>query len=181
MDSDSKYSLTENYKNFTHNILWFPSPYDWIDYGTRVDFEVQEGTVVAIRLANDIGGHMFDLRKLYKEYGSPDRILIVPEGCYLINCNTNIYFLYDNQRFMSVNLVQSDLNDSEISLCVSRHNWGYITTWSSNVNIDIDFGETKNPEFIPFEQVANLAIGEFFEQLTKNGEACFKAPVDLWK
>lgn len=181
IESDNKYPLTDNPPNFAHYILRFPSPYSFVDFGTRVDFEAQSGVVVAIKLWDDIGGHMFGLDKLYREYGSPDRIFIVPEQCYAW-CDTNIYFLYDHQRFMSVNLVESTKNDSEISLCVFyQSRLGYISMWSPDVNIDIDAYEKNNPKFIPFAQVTNLTIDEFFKQLSKEGKACVKASPDLWK
>jgi hypothetical protein len=184
IEKDSQFSLTENPGKFTHYTLRLPSPYPQVFYyATRVDFEEQSGIVVAIRLWDDIGSHMFSPNKLHSEYGNPDRVFVVPEGCNHNLCSTHMYFIYDSQRFMSLDLLESfpKENDTEINLCISNYTWLSITTWADSVNIDIDSRETRNPKFLPFEQVTNLTIDEFLTQLSKKGESCITAPLSLWK
>jgi hypothetical protein len=184
IEADYQYSLTDNPKNFTHYIWRFPSPYPQA-FVTRVDFEVQNGIVVAISLWDDIGGHMFHLDKLYSDYGRPDRIFIVPEKCTqgLNFCQASISFIYDNQRFLFENQVYGAINDKTVSLCVFESNYGHISTWSSGVDIDLNFRVGDEAQFVPFEQASQVTIEEFFEQYHSSVklETCFDVSIDLWK
>jgi len=98
---DHSNPLTQNPSGFTHATFIFPSPnYPYNRYGTMVDFEIQNGAIVAIKLMGDVSRWMFDLKKLYQEYGDPDRILIVPSECPQnpSGCLADMFFMYGDRQ-----------------------------------------------------------------------------------
>lgn len=175
MEEDQKYPLTENPSEFTHVILRFPGPFPDVGF-TRVDFEVQNGIVVAIRLAQDIGGWMFPLKKLYAEYGQPDRVFIAPESCQenLNSCDANLYLVYDEKRFLSINGMFGAINDKTVNLCVIAD--GAISTWAPKVKIDLNPLKSPDSTLIPLQ-------GKILSEnpITNELETCFDVPIDLWK
>ena len=177
-------SLTNNPQNSLLYAWHFPSPYPQV-FVTRVDFEVQNGIVVAIGLWDDIGGHMFGLNELYVEYGKPDRIFIVPKNCHqgLNFCEANILFVYDGQRFLYNDLVYGTINGNSVSLCVYEDNYGSILTWSDGVDPDLVFRVGSDAQFVPLEQASQLTIDGFFDQYHNSTqlETCFDVSIGLWK
>lgn len=174
--------LTKNPSRFTHaTFRYFPSPGFNQPFGTQVNFEVQDGVVVAIKLASDISTRMFDLQKLYKEYGDPDRILVVPEDCppgqY---CWADTFYMYDEKGFMSHSSSFIDgIKSTAVTLCHGAGS-GEITTWAPGINIDLKTYKEDNPKLIPLDQVAQEQISEFYTE--KNyGKTCFDIPIAEWK
>ena len=180
---DQKYPLTENALKFSHIIWYFPSPYR--EAYTRVDFEVQNGLVTAISLGDDIGGWMFDLEKLYKEYGNPNQVFVLPEDCpeNFNFCDATIYYMYNEQRFLSENGVMGSIDGTTVSLCVSKYDNGFIYMWESGAKINLNASLGANSRFINIEQAKQEQISEFFmkSRNSTDSETCFDLPLDLWK
>lgn len=176
--------LTKNPSKFTHAIFqYIPSPGFNHPFGTQVNFEIQDGVVVAIKLASDLSIRMFDLKKLYTEYGNPDRVLVVPQDCSQ-PCWVDIFYLYDEEGFQSQSGAYiNDVNDVAASLCIFAGDSGEITTWAQGVDIDLIVPNITNPKFVPLDQTAQEQISGLFIKITNpNGKKlCFDVPIDLWK
>ena len=128
---------------------------------------------------------MFRLTQLYTEYGKPNQIFLALKECSepYNACDAFLYFVYDEYRFLSENLLYCTINDKVVSLCVSDYHFGYISMWASNVNIDLNSLNVTNSEFTPIEQKTQTQLYEFFSKShnTNDLEICFDASVDLWK
>jgi hypothetical protein len=176
--------LTKNPSRFTHAIFrYFPSPGFNQPFGTAVEFEIQNGVVVAIKLRGDISTKMFNLKKLYKGYGNPDRILVVPKDCSQ-PCWADMFYMYDEEGFMSQSYAYiNEINSANASLCIFAGNSGEITTWAPGISIDLKVFNANNPKFLPIDQATQEQISELFMKSTNpNGrELCFDVPINLWK
>ena len=184
IEENHTHPLSKDPSSFTRAIFtYFPSPGFNQPFGTAVEFEIQHGVVVAIKLSGDISTRMFILKKLYKEYGNPDRILIVPRDCSQ-PCWADMFYMYDEEGFMSQSYAYiNEINDVNASLCIFAGNSGEITTWAQGISIDLKVLNINNPKFVPIDQATQEQISELFTKSTNhNGqELCFDVPIDLWK
>ncbi len=184
IEENHTHPLTKDPSSFIHAIFtYFPSPGFNQPFGTAVEFEIQSGVVVAIKLRGDISTRMFILKKLYKEYGNPNRILIVPKDCSQ-PCWVDMFYMYDEEGFMSQSSAYiNEINSVNVSLCIFAVNSGEITTWAPGISIDLKVLNIKNPSFIPLDQATQEQVSELFMKSTNSnsGELCFDVPIDLWK
>lgn len=156
-------------------VRWqFPSPL--FNFKTSADFEIQNGIVVAIRIWGDVGGWMFHAKKLYTDYGQPNKVFIVTGICQESQnyCDAGLFLLYDENRFMSVHSVSGTISDKTVSLCIAGNS--HITMWSPDVNIGLDSLKLPNSEFIPL-QTKVFSI----DPKTNKLKSCFDVSKDLWK
>ena len=183
IEENYTHPLTKNPARFTHAVFrYFPSPGFNQPFGTQVHFEVQDGIVVAIKLASDISTRMFDLEKLYKGYGNPDRILVVPVDCAQgQHCWAGMFYMYDEKGFMSQSGAYiKEINSTAVSLCIFVFNSGDITTWAPGITIDLKTSKEDNPKLTELDLATQEQISEFFTR-NNNREMCFDVPADKWK
>lgn len=140
-----------------------PSPGFNHPEGTRAYFKIQNGVVVAITLLEDIGGKMFDMHKLYMEYGEPDSVRVRLQGCLqdASSCWAEVFYEYDD-GFLSQTQAHGTVNGTTVSLCIPPWDYGLIYMWASGATIDlINYGENKH-NFISLTEDNQKQISELF-------------------
>ena len=175
-------------------IFFFHLPVEdeW-DVQTSFLLSVREEDNVIESISSSMDAHHIDLHlipEILSEYGKPESIVLSGSaaGGYGGGYFVNIYMYYPQYGFLSSHTFRVENEEREagsVEVCSSLQTYSGLMLWNPENDVSIEVLSEMWPgywygDFIPLEQVSNLAIDEFYNIFTGLPKQCIEIRTDSW-